>query len=205
MAKDTKEKILLVSLELFSKDGYDAVSIRTIADMVGVRNSALYKHYKSKQEIFDAIVERCKTQFMEKSREILTKTRKIEAEEPEEGIKKYLDQVKNTCLAMYVFQTEDDMIVKFRRILMMEQFKNPKMEEIYRSFFIDMPINSQAFLFKELMKEGYMKQRNPEVLAMELYAPFFLYHQETGNKEERMILFRTHLDYFFETNLEEMK
>ena len=33
---DTKEKILLASLELFSKDGYEAVSVSMIADALGI-------------------------------------------------------------------------------------------------------------------------------------------------------------------------
>ena len=46
---DTKEKILLASLELFSKDGYEAVSVSMIADALGITKGALYKHYTGKQ------------------------------------------------------------------------------------------------------------------------------------------------------------
>ena len=68
---NTKERILLESMKLFSVYGYEAVSIRAIAEAVGVGNSALYKHYKSKREILDAIVERCRSRFKEKSGEIV--------------------------------------------------------------------------------------------------------------------------------------
>ena len=54
---DTKHKILLEALRLFSKRGYDAVSVEQIASAVGIKAPSLYKHYKSKQEIFDAIFE----------------------------------------------------------------------------------------------------------------------------------------------------
>ena len=54
---DTKQRILLEALRLFSKRGYDAVGVEQIASAVGIKAPSLYKHYKSKQDIFDAIFE----------------------------------------------------------------------------------------------------------------------------------------------------
>lgn len=48
---DTKEKIFDVSLDLFSKKGYDSVSLREIAKEVGIRKSSIYSHYTSKEAI----------------------------------------------------------------------------------------------------------------------------------------------------------
>ena len=45
---NTRDKIIEESLKLFSVEGFEAVSIRTIADAVGIGNSALYKHFKNK-------------------------------------------------------------------------------------------------------------------------------------------------------------
>ena len=54
--RNTKQKILEESMKLFSVSGFDTVSIRAIAEAVGVGNSALYKHFKSKKEILNEIV-----------------------------------------------------------------------------------------------------------------------------------------------------
>lgn len=54
---DTKREIIEKALELFSERGYDAVSVGEIAAAVGIKAPSLYNHYKSKQAIFDAIVE----------------------------------------------------------------------------------------------------------------------------------------------------
>ena len=199
--KKTKEKILIESMKLFSVEGYDAVSIRTIADAVGVGNSALYKHYKSKQDIFDAIVERCRSHFLEKASAIQDRMVALDETPDREELEKLIEDTKQICLSMYEFQTENEWIVMFRRILLMEQFKNPKMGEVYRSFFIEMPQKGLTRLFQVLMEEGYMKKKEPEVLSMEIYAPFFLYHLDSGDKEKRKELFKKHLDYFFEENL----
>ena len=55
---DTKEKILMTALRLFARDGYEAVSVRTIAEELGMTKGALYRHYKNKRDIFNSIVER---------------------------------------------------------------------------------------------------------------------------------------------------
>lgn len=55
---DTKERILTIALQLFSREGYEAVSMRMIADALGITKGALYKHYESKRDIFDHIVAR---------------------------------------------------------------------------------------------------------------------------------------------------
>ena len=58
MAGNTKERILEVSLELFAQSGYLGTSMSDIAKQLGITKGALYKHYRSKQEILDRIVER---------------------------------------------------------------------------------------------------------------------------------------------------
>ena len=52
----TKNKILEVSIDLFSKYGYDGVSIRQIAGEVGIRESSIYNHYRNKQAILNSIL-----------------------------------------------------------------------------------------------------------------------------------------------------
>ena len=53
---NTKQEILDVALELFSRQGYEATSISSIADAVGIRKASLYSHFSSKQAILDEIV-----------------------------------------------------------------------------------------------------------------------------------------------------
>ncbi|MGL5511939.1 MAG: TetR/AcrR family transcriptional regulator, partial [Sporomusa sp.] len=54
----TKQKILDTALALFSRRGFNAVSVRDIAYAVGVKESALYRHFRNKQAVFDALVEK---------------------------------------------------------------------------------------------------------------------------------------------------
>ena len=51
----TKKKIFDNAIQLFMHEGYENVSMQNIAEAVGIRQSAVYNHFKSKQEILDTI------------------------------------------------------------------------------------------------------------------------------------------------------
>jgi AcrR family transcriptional regulator len=54
---ETRERILDVSRELFTEQGYDGTSLREIADELGFTKAALYYHFQSKEEILRALLE----------------------------------------------------------------------------------------------------------------------------------------------------
>ncbi len=62
-----KEEILIAALNLFARDGYEAVSVSQIAGELGMTKGALYRRYKSKKDIFNCIVERMKQQDSEQA------------------------------------------------------------------------------------------------------------------------------------------
>lgn len=169
----TKECIIFESLKLFSVNGFDAVSTRMIARSIHASDAVIYKHFKSKQEILDSIVEVCMKRFQEKRAEVKLETI-------------CWTDVEKICLDMFLFQTTDEWITHFRQLLLIEQFKNPKMKEIYQQMFIDGPIQAMSDMFTELIKLGYMKEGTPQVYAMELYGPFFMYHT-VGSESENIL------------------
>ena len=57
MAKDTKERILMTALELFSQHGYEGTNIRELTASLGLVKSAMYRHFESKEEIWDALLD----------------------------------------------------------------------------------------------------------------------------------------------------
>ncbi len=66
---DTKERILLNALRLFARDGYEAVSVSSIAAELGITKGALYRHYQSKRDIFDHILARMEQRDAERAGE----------------------------------------------------------------------------------------------------------------------------------------
>lgn len=57
--RDTYEEILEAAAHAFSKNGYDGTSLGEIAKAVGIKTPALYYHFKSKNEILYAYLQRC--------------------------------------------------------------------------------------------------------------------------------------------------
>lgn len=55
----TKKRIFEVSMDLFMEQGFENVSLRTIASVIGIKSSAIYNHFESKQAILDTIYDFC--------------------------------------------------------------------------------------------------------------------------------------------------
>ena len=73
---ETKKEILTASLELFSKKGYSAVSIRDICKIVQIKESSVYYHFKNKQAILEELLiqfEDIATGMMQQLEESLSK------------------------------------------------------------------------------------------------------------------------------------
>lgn len=56
LARDTRRELLDAALDLFAERGYHATSMRALAGAVGVRESAIYHHFASKDALLEAVV-----------------------------------------------------------------------------------------------------------------------------------------------------
>ncbi|MYH58802.1 MAG: TetR/AcrR family transcriptional regulator [Boseongicola sp. SB0675_bin_26] len=56
-SKDTKAKIRKAALRLFAERGYNAVSMRDLAEAVGMRQGGLYNHFEGKQALLSDLME----------------------------------------------------------------------------------------------------------------------------------------------------
>jgi AcrR family transcriptional regulator len=54
----TRERLLAAAREQFGRHGYDGASLDAILAAAGVKRGALYHHFASKQELFDAVLDR---------------------------------------------------------------------------------------------------------------------------------------------------
>lgn len=196
---DTKSRILTECLALFSKHGYDGVSMRDIAKVMGFRESALYKHYKSKQEILDSIFIVMKTRFEEASRAISLPEGNdfsvLAAEYKNGG----LDGLKKQCSALFLYWLKDEQAAQFRRLLMLEQFRHTEAECLLREFLMDGALQYQTALFEKMIENGYFKRVDSEVLALQFYSPIFLLLCKYDNQPEKESEALSFLERFVET------
>ena len=164
-----KEEILIAALHLFARDGYEAVSVSQIAGELDMTKGALYRHYKSKRDIFDSIVKRMEQQDSEQARE---------NEVPEESIEKTPEEYQNVSFddfveyskSMFEYWTEDDFASSFRKMLTIEQFRSEGMQKLYQQYLV----SGSAGYVKDLFKN--MKIKDPEENAVKFYANMFFYY-----------------------------
>lgn len=164
-----KKEILIVALHLFARDGYEAVSVSQIAGELDMTKGALYRHYKSKRDIFDSIVKRMEQQDSEQARE---------NEVPEESIEKTPEEYQNVSFddfveyskSMFEYWTEDDFASSFRKMLTIEQFRSEGMQKLYQQYLVSGPAGYVKDLFKN------MKIKDPEENAVKFYANMFFYY-----------------------------
>lgn len=170
---NTKERILITALHLFARDGYEAVSVRNIAEELGMTKGALYRHYKNKRDIFDSIVERMEEIDAQRAKEYQM-PEKLYDDDPDSYKNTLLEDIQAFTVEQLKFWTEDDFAVCFRRMLILEQYRNAEMAELYSRCIVEGPVSYMEDLFRELMKQGVLKEANPRLLAVEYYAPLFL-------------------------------
>ena len=164
-----KEEILIVALHLFARDGYEAVSVSQIAGELDMTKGALYRHYKSKRDIFDSIVKRMEQQDGEQARE---------NEVPEESVEKTPEEYQNVSFddfveyskSMFEYWTEDDFASSFRKMLTIEQFRSEEMQNLYQQYLVSGPVGYVKDLFQN------MKIKDPEENAVKFYANMFFYY-----------------------------
>ena len=164
-----KEEILIVALHLFARDGYEAVSVSQIAGELDMTKGALYRHYKSKKDIFDCIVQRMEQQDSEQARQNEVPEESIE-KMPEEYQKVSVEDFVGYSKSMFEYWTEDDFASSFRKMLTIEQFRSEEMQNLYQQYLVSGPAEYVKDLFKN------MEIKNPEEEAVKFYANMFFYY-----------------------------
>lgn len=61
--KSTAERVLDAAEDLFAEKGYSAASLGEVADRVGIRSPSLYNHFKNKEALYQAVLERLLERF----------------------------------------------------------------------------------------------------------------------------------------------
>lgn len=181
----TKEKIADEALTLFSAKGYKGTSVKNIADAVGIKDSSLYKHFKSKKDIFYSIVKQMQNRMSGLSFQV-----GLPAEQDcETQANTYGKFTTNALCALargvFLFYLKDDFVSRFWKMAMMEQYHSPEIYTVYHKIFMEDSITYQTNLFHEMIKQGYFIAADPEIMAINFYSPiFFLLSRYMGKPEE---------------------
>lgn len=197
----TKERIIDEALTLFSVKGFKGTSVKNIADAVGIKDSSLYKHFKSKREIFDTIVAKVGEKMQALSENVGIPTE----ENLEEAVAYYgklsEKQLQELSKKIFLFYLEDDFMSRFWRMANMEQYQNSEISEIFRKIYMEDSMVYQSRLFEEMIKQGYFFASSPEVIAMNFYTPIFFllskYNNRPKEREEALLILKRQVSEFY--------
>lgn len=164
-SKPTKERIFDTSLELFSKKGFEAVSVREIAREVGIRESSIYNHYQSKEAILDEIIDYFKSE--------LANSGPLE-EDANELIKQGPEVFFEVSSKIYIDQVNTPKMEKIWRLVSIETFRNDKIKNFFKKELLEEPINIWEQIFDEMKERKLIKPINSRTLAYE-YFSFAIY------------------------------
>lgn len=172
---DTKDLILAEALKLFSAKGYDSVTVAMIAENCSIKAPSLYKHYKSKREIFDAVYEKA----LNKYDSFITSIKINE----DEITSLNSDILFSKLKAVIRFFTHDEEIVMLRKLMKLSNDSN--IRAAYSEKFFDFVINYHKRLFDELIKEQLMIAEDSLSLAMLYDSPLLVIIDELDRHPER--------------------
>ena len=196
---DTKQRIIDEALTLFSEKGYANVFVNDIAEKVGIKAPSLYKHYKSKQAIFDAIIDEMNHRFEQQAQAL-----NINGVDPSADAEIYKnmdeDHLVKLGTDLFTYYLHDSYTKRVRKMLTLEQFKNKELAKVYSGQYFDMPLSYQGMLLGLLVAQGFLSADDVSVMTLQFYAPIYLLltlcDREPEREEEALKLMEKHIRQF---------
>ena len=193
MAKDTRERILEAALEMFSQNGYAGTNIRELSASLGLVKSGIYKHFESKEAIWNALLDKMIAYYAERfgSAEHLPPV----PDSPEELV--------SMTMRMVNFTVHDERIIMTRKVLTLEQFRDVRARELATKHFLTGLTEMFTYVFTGMMDKGLLRKDDPKTLAFAYTAPIsaliHLCDREPEKTEEAMARIEMFSRHFIKT------
>ena len=191
----TKEKILKTSLKLFSAKGFKATTVRDIAGAMGVKQSALYNHFKNKDEILETLISNLTSSAI-----VTLFDGKDTTELSKQG--KALLSSLGTTFKLISFDGQNEALYK---LLMQEIFRNERIRAIYNEHFYQENVKKLSGIFFTMMQNEQIRSSDPLLLANEFFSPLFFYQMQITllkldkkSTSSVVSMFEKHVDYFWD-------
>ena len=161
MAKDTKERILDEALRQFSQKGYDGTNIRELTASLGLVKSSMYKHYKSKEEIWNSLLNRMIAYYNER----------FGSTDNLPPVPDTLDELVAMTMRMVDITVHDEKIVMTRKLLSIEQYRDDRARQLATKHFLTGLTEMFTYIFDGMMKKGLLRNDDSKMLAFAYTAP----------------------------------
>ncbi len=161
MAKDTKERILAAALELFSQNGYEGTNVRELTASLGLGKSSLYRHFESKGDIWNSLLDEMVAYY----------DARFGAPERRPPVPDSPEGLVTMTMQMVDFTIHDENVIKTRKLLTIEQFRDERARELATKHFLTGLKDMFTPLFAGMMDKGLLRRDNPAMLAFAYTAP----------------------------------
>ncbi len=180
MENTTKEKILDAALVSFAENGYKGTNLRDLAAGMGLSKSALYKHYASKEDIWNAVLDRMEAYY----------SARFGSPENMPSVPKSCEELCAMSMHMLEFTMHDEKVILTRRLLLTEQFRDERARHLATLHFLSGTKDMYAKVFAGMMADGILKETDPEILAFAYTAPIteLLHYCDREPEKEAEIL-----------------
>ena len=161
MANDTKERILEAALEMFSQNGYAGTNIRELSASLGLVKSGVYKHYESKEAIWNALLDQMIAYYADH----------FGSADHLPPVPDSLEALIRLTMRMVNVTVHDEKIAMTRKVLTLEQFRDPRARELATKHFLTGLTDMFTRIFTGMMEKGLLKKDDPAMLAFAYTAP----------------------------------
>lgn len=165
----TKNKIFNSAIELFMLKGFNDVSLKDIADHVGIRQSTIYNHFESKQEILDTIYDFYCHYFLEDRMSM----EEIEPALQNEGFMDIIRCIRYDFKENYLQKMSDITKIVFQRIAIDERAR-----KICKSLVVDEGVRYVEAVFNRAIEIGRFAPFDTHAMSafINSISIFTLYH-----------------------------
>ena len=196
---DTKHRILDEALTLFSEKGYANVYVSDIAERVGIKAPSLYKHYRNKRAIFDAIIDEMSSKFEQQAQAL-----SINGTSPTADAEVYRSMDEDHLIKLgtdlFRYYLHDSYTKRFRKMLTLEQFQDQELARVYSQQYFDKPLSYQGMLLGLLVAQGLLATENVPIMTLHFYAPIYMLltvcDREPEREQEALELMEKHIRQF---------
>ena len=161
MANNTKERILEAALELFSQKGFAGTNIRELSASLGLVKSGIYKHFESKEAVWNALLDRMIAYYGER----------FGSPENLPPVPESSEELIRLTMRMVDFTVHDEKIVMTRKLLTLEQFRDARAKALATKHFLTGLTQMFTPVFQGMMDKGLLRLDDPEMLAFAYTAP----------------------------------
>ena len=161
MARNTKERILAAALEMFSQNGYAGTNIRELTASLGLVKSAMYRHFESKEEIWNALLDEMIAYYAER----------FGSPEHLLPVPDSLEALVAMTMRMVDFTIHDERIIMTRKLLTIEQFRDERARDLATKHFLTGLKEMFTHVFSGMMENGLLRRDDPAMLAIAYTAP----------------------------------